>query len=127
MLAENDAALEPDSSGTLAVNALSPKEQLVLEIARMIREDFLFQNAYDAADAYTSLKKQYRILRAIFRFMDSAEPVIAQEDFDFQKLRSLPIKEEIAKSHLYPETEIGKFDDLEAAITKSVSSLLIPA
>lgn len=111
----------------VGTDSLSPKEQLILEVARMIREDFLFQNAYDPADAYTSLKKQYRILRAIFRFMDAAEPVIAQEDFEFQKLRALPIKEEISKAHLYPENEIQKFDALESSIEQSVSSLLISA
>lgn len=107
----------------VGTDALSPKEQLTLEVARMIREDFLFQNAYDAADAYTSLKKQYRILRAILRFMDTAGGVVEQEDFDFAKLRALPVKEEIAKAHLYPETEPEQFDALEDAIVRDIASL----
>src|SRR3990167_11171397 len=56
----------------VGTDALSPREQLTMEIARMLREDFLFQNAFDPKDAYTSLQKQYRIVRAILTFMDSA-------------------------------------------------------
>ncbi len=109
----------------VGTEALSPKEQLTLEISRMIREDFLFQNAYDAVDAYTSLKKQHRILRAILHFMDSALPVIEQEDFEFSKLRSLAVRDEIAKAHFYPEEELAKFDTLEKTISQQISSLQI--
>jgi V/A-type H+/Na+-transporting ATPase subunit A len=107
----------------VGTDALSAKEQLLLEAARMIREDFLFQNAFDPNDAYTSLKKQYRILRAILFFMDRANAIVEQEDFDFVKLRSLPVKEEIAKSHLYAETELAKFDELESVIGTQIAGL----
>jgi V/A-type H+-transporting ATPase subunit A len=93
----------------------------------MLREDFLFQNAYDAVDAYTSLKKQYRIIRAILRFMDLALPLIESEDFDFKKLRSLPVRDEIAKAHFIPEAELSKFDNLESAIAKDIATLGSPA
>ena len=107
----------------VGTDALSPREQLTLEIARMLREDFLFQNAYDPADAYTSLQKQYRILRAILRFADRASNVVEQEDFDMRRLRSLAVKEEIAKAHLIPETSLQAFDTLEAAIDTAIASL----
>lgn len=107
----------------VGTDALSPKEQLTLETARMLREDFLFQNAYDPADAYTSLAKQYRILRAILHFSDRAAPIVEQEDFDMQRLRTLPVKDDIAKAHLIPEAEIASFDTLEAAIDTQISSL----
>ena len=107
----------------VGTESLSPKEQLTLEIARMIREDFLFQNAFDPADAYTSLKKQYRILRAILMFLENALAVIEQEDFEFGKLQELPVKEEIAQAHLIPEEELEKFDALEKEIQKQISAL----
>lgn len=107
----------------VGTDALSPKEQLTLETARMLREDFLFQNAYDPADAYTSLQKQYRILRAILRFADKAIGIIEQEDFDMARLRALPVREEIAKAHLIPETSLSSFDALEQSIDLHVGSL----
>ena len=107
----------------VGTDALSPKEQLTLEVARMIREDFLFQNAFDPNDAYTSLGKQYRILKSILHFMDMAQPAVEGEDFDFAKLRALPVKDEISKAHLYGEKELEKFDALDDLIRKEVSAL----
>ncbi len=108
----------------VGMDALSPKEQLTMEIARMIREDFLFQNAYDKIDAYTSLGKQYRLLRAILVFLDAAEKIVMQEDFDFKKLQNLPVKEEIAKASFIPEEEMEeKFTNLEATIRLQISAL----
>lgn len=107
----------------IGTDALSPREQLTLEVSRMIREDFLFQNAFDPADAYTSLHKQYRILRAIFRFSDAALPIVEREDFDFARLRELPVRGDIAKAHLFPEKDDAPFDALEADILARVTAL----
>ena len=43
----------------VGMDSLSPTDRLLLEAAKMIREDFLHQNAFDAIDTYTSLKKQF--------------------------------------------------------------------
>lgn len=108
----------------VGTESLSPKEQLTLETARMIREDFLFQNAFDPVDAYTSLKKQYRLLKAILTFMEVASQVIEQEDFEFSKIQALSVKEEIAQAHFIPEEGAEeKFDALEAEIKKQLTSL----
>ena len=107
----------------VGTDALSPKEQLTLEVTRMIREDFLFQNAFDPADAFTSLKKQYRILRAILTFLDAALPVVEHEDFDFNALRALTVRGEITKAHLIPEDKLADFDALERTIREQVSGL----
>ena len=110
----------------VGTDALSPKEQLTMETTKMIREDFLFQNAFDPIDAYTSLRKQYRILRAILTFMDAAQEVIGQEDFDFSKLQKLPAKEEISKAHFTEEEKVEEtFDKLEETIRKQVGELKV--
>jgi len=108
----------------VGMDALSPKEQLTMEIARMIREDFLFQNGFDPVDAYTSLNKQYRLLRCIMTFMDSAALVIEQEDFEFKKLQELSVKEEIAQASFVSEEESeAKFDAIEDIIRSQISAL----
>ena len=43
-------------------DSLSPKDQLTLEIARMLREDFLQQNAFMDVDSYSSFDRQMRLL-----------------------------------------------------------------
>ena len=108
----------------VGMDALSPREQLTMEIARMIREDFLFQNGFDPVDAYSSLNKQYRILKSILGFMESAGPVIDQEDFDFKKLQALPVKEEIAQCSFTPEEDVDAvFDKLDDTIQSQISAL----
>lgn len=107
----------------VGTDALSPKEQLTLEVARMIREDFLFQNAFDRADAFTSLQKQYRILKTILLFMDKALPFVTQEDFDMQKIREISVKERITQAHLIAEDKLEEFDALDAEIERQLAAL----
>jgi V/A-type H+-transporting ATPase subunit A len=108
----------------VGTDALSPKEQLTLETARMLREDFLFQNGFDPIDASSSLKKQYWIIRCILAFNDAAAPIIEQEDFDFSKVQALSVKDEIAQSSFILEDEVDdKFPKLEDEIKKQISAL----
>ncbi|HNX17948.1 MAG TPA: ATP synthase subunit A [Methanoregula sp.] len=53
-------------------DALPESEQVTIEVARMIREIFLQQNAYDAVDTYCDMKKQYDMMKAIKTFADLA-------------------------------------------------------
>ncbi|MBT5237248.1 V-type ATP synthase subunit A [Candidatus Peregrinibacteria bacterium] len=108
----------------VGMDALSPKEQLTMETARMIREDFLFQNGFDPVDAYSSLNKQYRLLKSILTFMDVAESKVVEEDFDFKKLQSLPVKEDIAQSSFCAEEDVdATFDKIDEAIRSQISAL----
>ncbi|PIR53757.1 V-type ATP synthase subunit A, partial [Candidatus Peregrinibacteria bacterium CG10_big_fil_rev_8_21_14_0_10_42_8] len=108
----------------VGMDALSPKEQLTMETARMIREDFLFQNGFDPVDAYSSLHKQYRLLKSILTFMDTAESKVAEEDFDFKKLQSLPVKADIAQSSFCAEEDVDAvFNKIDDAIRTQISTL----
>jgi V/A-type H+-transporting ATPase subunit A len=53
-------------------DALPESEQITIEVARMIREVFLQQNAYDPVDTFCSMKKQYDMMKAIRLFSDLA-------------------------------------------------------
>ncbi len=53
-------------------DALPEAEQVTIEVARMIREVFLQQNAYDAVDTFCDMKKQYDMMKAIRTFSDLA-------------------------------------------------------
>ena len=58
-------------------DALPIDQQLTLEVARMIREYFLSQNAFHAVDAYSAVEQQYKMAKAILEFQDSAKAAIA--------------------------------------------------
>ncbi len=121
-LLQEEAKLE-EIVRLVGADSLSPKEQLILEAAKAIREDFLFQNAFDEVDAYSSILKQYRILRTIVKFYNAALNVVDQEEFDFDKLRQIPVREKMVKAHLIPEGEWEKFDEIEREIEEQVSAL----
>lgn len=52
----------------VGVESLAEKDKLTLQTAKSIREDFLIQNAFDEVDSFSSLKKQYLILKTIISF-----------------------------------------------------------
>ncbi|KPU80890.1 ATP synthase subunit A [Nitrosopumilus sp. PRT-SC01] len=49
-------------------DALPEPEKGILDTARSIREDYLQQSAYDEVDTYTSIQKQYQMLKHILEF-----------------------------------------------------------
>jgi V/A-type H+-transporting ATPase subunit A len=104
----------------IGVEALSDQERLVMETARSLREDFLQQNAFDEADAFTSLLKQFRLLRLILTFHRWAEEQLEQGK-GIQELIALPVREEIARAKFIPEPEMDKFDHLERRIEEPVT------
>ncbi len=121
-LLQEEAKLE-EIVRLVGMESLSAKERLIMETAKMIREDFLFQNAFDAVDAFTSLKKQYRLMRLIVTFYKEALSIVEKEDFDFSRLYGLSVKTDIARARTIPESEISKFDDIENSIREQVSRL----
>ena len=53
-------------------DALPDEEQVTIEVARMLREIFLQQNAFDPVDTYCSMDKQFDMMKAIRTYADLA-------------------------------------------------------
>ncbi len=70
-LLQKDKELQ-DIVALVGPDALPPSEKIVLETARMIKEDFLQQNAFHEIDSFCSLEKQYLMLKTILRFYEKA-------------------------------------------------------
>ncbi len=62
----------------VGMDALSPQDRLKMEAARSIREDFLHQNSFDEIDTYTSLGKQYNMMKLVYAFYDLGAKALAQ-------------------------------------------------
>ncbi|MEM2125275.1 MAG: V-type ATP synthase subunit A [Candidatus Methanosuratincola sp.] len=102
--------------------ALPESEKLVLETARLLREGFLQQNAYDPIDTYSSPEKQFILLDAILNFHDAASAAISK-GVPASKLVVMPQLAELAKLRMSVENErineIQKFSEtLSAGIKK---------
>ncbi|OIO25863.1 V-type ATP synthase subunit A [Candidatus Micrarchaeota archaeon CG1_02_55_22] len=88
-------------------DALPDKERLVLEATKMIREDFLQQNSYDEADAFTPPKKQYEMLKTIMHFYYKAADALSL-DVPLSKILEAKEIDEIAKMKRVPPEEMAK-------------------
>lgn len=96
----------------VGTEALSAKERLTLETAKSLREDFLFQNAFDSVDAYTPLEKQYWMLKSIMNVYTQALKVVDQKDFDFEELLKLDVLKKLATCKEFAnKEEFEKFWD----------------
>jgi vacuolar-type H+-ATPase catalytic subunit A/Vma1 len=63
----------------------------------MIREDFLFQNAFDKDDAYTPLERQYGILKSIVTIFEAGQAVVNQSEFEFATFTAIPSYAEVPR------------------------------
>jgi len=105
----------------VGMDALSPKERLILETAKSIREDFLFQNAFDPDDAYTPLIKQYWILKSIITVYREAFKIVEQEGFNFDEFLALPVISKVVKSKEILMEDLSKYEELVKEIESTIS------
>ena len=106
----------------VGIDALSLEDRLLMQAARMIREDFLHQNAFDDRDTYTSLKKMLRLLSVILRYYDEAKKALA-EGADLRRLLDLEPLADVARAKLIPEDDPAQFDALEAKIGEATMEM----
>ncbi len=76
----------------VGMDALSPTDRLKMETARSIREDFLHQLAFHEVDTYSSLRKQYLMMKLVLRFYDGSLDAL-KKGSDIEKLVSIPSRE----------------------------------
>jgi V/A-type H+-transporting ATPase subunit A len=103
----------------VGAEALSPQDRLALETARSIREDFLHQNAFHNVDTFTSMNKQYEMLKTVLHFHKQALTAI-DAGVETADIFKLPVREEIARAKYIPETaeqleKMNEEKELEAA------------
>lgn len=103
----------------VGIDALSPRERRILIAARLIREDFLHQNAFHEVDTYTSIKKQYIMLKNIITLHREAE----KHDAKPEELEDLDILEEIARMKFIDEKEMKKIENLQNKIKSALRNI----
>ncbi len=107
----------------VGMEALSNQEKLILEIAKALREDFLFQNSFDKDDAYTPLSKQYKILSSIMYLYESLKPVVKQEGFEFSNILSMESVKNIPQ--LKSMNEDKEFENHKVKADEEIKGLII--
>ena len=95
-------------------DALPEDQQLTLEIARMIREYFLQQNAYHEVDTFCPMDKQYKLLKAITAWGDAANNAL-ESGVPIEDIIKLKSKDDLAKVKFEKD-----FDGALSVITKTM-------
>jgi V/A-type H+/Na+-transporting ATPase subunit A len=101
-------------------DALPDTEKAILEVTRMIREDFLQQSAFDEIDSFCPLEKQYWMLKAILAFHDAMTEALGK-GISLQQVLDLPVKTAIAR--MKEQEELDTIKGLMDVIDDSVGSL----
>ena len=123
------ALLQEESSlqeivSLVGIDALSEKDRLKLEIAKSIREDYLQQNAFHEVDTYTSLNKQYKMLKLILFFRKEAEKALEAGVYINEILNLAELRDKIARSKYITEGELSKIDGIAAEVTATIDELI---
>lgn len=120
-LLQQEAKLE-EIVRLVGIESLLPKEQLVLDTAKSIREDFLHQNAFDDIDTYTSPQKMYLLLKLILTFHNEGVSAL-ERGKNLKDLISLPIKEELGKAKMVAEENQSQLKMLIEGIKTEINNL----
>ena len=104
-------------------DSLSPADRLTLETAKMIREDFLQQNAFVDEDAYSSYAKQFRLLDMVLQY-DVVCRAALGKGADVNALFNIAARERIGRAKMVPPEEVDKtFDEIIDEMAAEVNEI----
>jgi len=122
MLLQQEAELN-EIVQLVGVDALSNDDRVTLEVARSIREDYLHQNAYHDVDTYTSLYKQYRLLKLIMELYSKAKDAVSR-GANISDISSMNVMEKIGRAKYTPEQDVSNaFTQIEEQLAKETEKL----
>ncbi|MCK5598738.1 V-type ATP synthase subunit A [bacterium] len=107
----------------VGVESLSQGDRLTLEISRLIREDFLHQNAFSDIDTYTSFEKMFKMLDTIL-FMWEESTTGIKNGIKVDELSEIQSIERIARMKYIPENKLEDIDKIKDSISKEIKELL---
>ena len=89
----------------VGIDALSGGDRIKLEVARSVREDYLHQNAFHDIDTYSSVKKQFFMMKLILAYFDGALNAF-EGGCDFNSIINIEEREKIGRFKYLPEDTI---------------------
>ncbi|NQT18330.1 MAG: V-type ATP synthase subunit A [Planctomycetes bacterium] len=106
----------------VGMDTLAAEDRLLMHVARMIREDFLHQNAFVDIDTYTSLEKQHKMLGLIICYYQKAQEVMAA-GAALADITAISAQEAIGRAKMIPEDQIARFDEVRQQIERELDAL----
>ena len=103
-------------------DALPEDQQLTLEVARMLREFYLQQNAFHDVDTYCTTQNQSKFLSVILHYKDLAEKAMSG-GIELEKVIGLPILEDIGRAK-FEENMVELLDKYDKSMTNDFAKLM---
>ena len=105
-------------------DSLSPGDQLTLEVARMVREDFLQQNAFMEVDCFSTYDRQGRMLQLILDYDQLCRSAI-QRGANVQELFDIPMREAIGRAKSVEEDSyIENFNKIRQKMEREIEEVI---
>ncbi len=119
---QNEASLN-EIVQLVGKDALSAADQLTLEVARMIREDFLQQNAFTDIDGYSSYDRQGKLLAMVLNYETLCRDAIAK-GAQAAKLFDIPAREKIGRAKSVPADEyVEAYAQIEREMAQEIGAV----
>ncbi|MBQ8295578.1 MAG: V-type ATP synthase subunit A [Clostridia bacterium] len=106
----------------VGMDALSSRDRLTMETAKIVREDYLHQNAFHDVDTFTSMNKQFLMLKMIYEFNRLASEAI-ENYADLDDILACSCKEMIGRAKYIEEANISQFDEIFATMNKELKAI----
>ena len=120
---QNEAELQ-EIVKLVGMDSLSASDKLTLETAKMIREDFLQQNAFVDTDNYSSYDRQARMLQLIRTFDSLCRKAIAG-GAEIDRILSIPEREQIARAKTVPiDAYKASYEKTMEAMAQSIDAIV---
>ena len=105
-------------------DALSPADRLTMETAKMIREDFLQQNAFVDIDSYSEYRRQFLLLGLILHYDAECRDAL-EKNAPMQKLFAIPARVDIGRAKSVPSDEYEQvYAKIAADMTAQIKEII---
>lgn len=121
-LLEEEAELE-EIVRLVGIDALSGSDRLILLVARMIREDFLHQNAFHEIDTYSRIDKQHKMIDVIQYFYNRGKEYL-QKGINIVDIENMKVRDKIARMKYIPIERIDNIELIKKEIEEEFENLL---
>ncbi len=108
-------------------DSLGAGDQLTLETAKMLREDFLQQNSFNEIDWYSSLDRQFRLLNMILKY-DTACRAAIEKGASVAELAEISARERIGRAKSVPDDKyVEVYADIESDMLAEIDKIVAKA
>lgn len=109
----------------VGLDSLSEKDRLTMNAAKMIREDYLQQNAFDEVDTYTSFSKQVALLTNILTFDQESQKALELGAYFTEIMEgTITLRDRIARSKFIHEDQLATIQALKEEIVETLHQIV---